>query len=190
MNAGKQASFLFAALLFIGASGWYFVSSTPKFKLNAESLLTTTDIMITDVQVHQYSKSGNLVNTLKSPLVHHTPKDNAYWIRLPHIHVIQENQGAWEIQSQHAVALYGGEKITFTEQVRIHQPATQYNDESTFTTDEITYFPKKKQATTTQDVFFSQPGHQVQAKGLIADLEKKHIQLLSNARGSYDPNQD
>jgi lipopolysaccharide export system protein LptC len=189
MNAAKQAFFLFATLLFLGTSGLYFVSSSPSFKLNAESLLTTTDIIINDLQVHQYSKTGELANTLESPLVHHTPKNNAYLIQLPHIHVIQEKQGIWEIQSQHAVALYGGERITFKEGVRIHQPATQNNHESTFTTEEITYFPKIKQARTTKDVAFTQPGNQVQAKGLIANLENKHIQLLSKARGVYDPNQ-
>ena len=188
MNAAKQAFFLFASLILLACSGWYFASSGTKFKLDAETLLATTDAVMTNLNLQQFSSSGQLANSLQSPLVRHVPKNNTHWIKTPRITIVQDGQGAWEINAKQATALYGGKKITFKDSVGIHQHKGLHNEESTFTTEAITYFPKTKHAITSKDILFEQPGHQVQAKGMKADLEKKHIRLLSQARGVYDPN--
>lgn len=188
MNAARQAFFLFASLILLACSGWYFASSGTTFKLNAETLLTTTDTVITELKLQQFSPTGQLANSLRSPLIRHVPKNNTHWIKTPHITITQDNQGAWEINAQQATALYGGKKITFKDNVRIHQQKSEHNPETTFTTEAITYYPKTKHAITSKDILFEQPGQQVQAKGMKADLEKKHVQLLSQARGIYDPN--
>ena len=189
MNAVKQAVFLFLSLIALASSGWYFAVSPNKFKLDAETLIKTSDTVINDLSVQQYSPEGELINSLQTPLLRHIPKNNTHWIKTPHIVIKQSNQPAWEINAEHAIALYGGEKITFYQSVRIHQSKSEHNKESTFTTERITYFPKTKLALTSKDILFEQPGSRVQSKGMRANLEKKHIQLLSQTRGVYDPKQ-
>lgn len=188
MNAAKQAFYLFATLILLACSGWYFASSGTKFKLNAETLLTTTDTVVTQLHLRQFSSTGELANSLQSPLIRHVPKNNAHWLKTPHITITKGEQGLWEINARQATAIYGGTKITFKDNVSIHQHKSAHNEESSFSTEALTYYPKTKHAITSRDILFEQPGHKVQAKGMKADLEKKHVELLSQARGVYDPN--
>lgn len=188
MNAAKQAFFLFASLILLACSGWYFASSGTTFRLDAETLLTTTDTVMTELNLQQFSSTGKLANSLQSPLVRHVPKNNTHWIKTPRIAIVQDGQGQWEIHAQQATALYGGAKIIFKDSVRIHQHKGKHNEETTFRTEAITYFPKTKHAITSEEIVLEQPGNQVQAKGMKADLEKKNVQLLSQTRGTYAPN--
>lgn len=187
MNAAKQAFYLFASLLLLASSGWYFASSSPKFKLDAHTLLTTTDTVINGINLRKYDLAGKLENSMQSPFMRHIPKDNTHWIKSPNIIINQPNQPSWEINAEQAIAVHGGEKITFSRQVWIHQGKGEKTTESTFTTEEVTYFPKTKLALTSKDVLFEQPGNRIQSKGMRANLEKKHIQLLGQARGVYAP---
>lgn len=189
MNATKQAFYLFTTLIMLASSGWYFASSSPHFRLDADSLLTTTDTVIHQLTLHQYDTSGSLLNSLTSPLIRHIPKNNQHWLKNPVIVINQPNQSAWEIKADHAIALHGGEKITFNHHVHIHQNKDERSDESTLTTEQIIYYPKTKKAFTSKDILFEQPGNRVQSTGMKADLNTKHIQLLSQARGVYVPKQ-
>lgn len=165
----------------------YYSNVAPKFKIDANTLLTTTDTVITHLNVRQYSALGQLANTVQTPLMRHIPKNNTHWLKTPRITIAQPNQPNWEINAEFATALYGGREITFNKQVRIHQNKGLHNEESTFTTELITYYPKTKLALTSKEILFEQPGNRVQSKGMRANLEKKHIQLLGQTRGMYDP---
>lgn len=189
MNVARQALFVFISLIALAIFSWYFAKSVPQFRLDQQTLYTTTDIMIHDVVVHQFDSQGRLANYLSAPLLRHIPQNNTHWIKQPYIIVKQGDRPAWQIRSQEAKALFGGYKITFSKDVVMHQDKEENSPESTFLTEQITYFPKQKRAHTSQDVVFKQPGNEIRAKGLRADLDKKRIQLLSQARGSYDPNQ-
>ena len=188
MNAGKQAMWLFLALISLGFFGWYFASTTPKPKLDANTLTTTADAMISNLNVQQFNSDGLLVHTLETPLVKHIPKDNTHWFKSPIIKVAQENGPAWEIQALQAHALHGGETITFSNDVIAYQAAGPKTPESIIKTDEITYFPQKKEVLTEKIITLQQPGTFVESKGMKAYLTEKRVQLLSRARGIYEPN--
>lgn len=188
MMAAKQATWLFLLLISLACSGWYFASSSsPKIKLDAKTLYTTTDMTIQHLTVYQYDKEGRLANSLKTPLMHHIPENNTHWLKKPYIIVTQDDQPSWEIQAEEATAIHGGEQITFNKEVKIQQK-NETNAESTLLTESITYFPKDKFATTQSDVTFKQAGNIVNAKGMEANLAEKHVKLLSQARGKYVPN--
>ncbi|MFO3150257.1 LPS export ABC transporter periplasmic protein LptC, partial [Legionella pneumophila serogroup 1] len=99
----------------------------------------------------------------------------------------QDNQPAWEINSLRAKSFDGGKQITFIEQVVVHQNPGESTRESTLKTEEITYYPKEKKATTSLFVTFEQPGNIIQSTGMNAYLDEKRVELLHKARGSYDP---
>jgi len=188
MNAGKQAAWLLTALIALACSGWYFASSTAVIKLDDQTLSTITDVIISDLTVHKYDTKGHLANYLKTPLMQHTPLNNSHWFKNPDIMIAQPNQPAWTIRSQEATSIRGGDEITFNRNVVIHQGHDQHTQESTLTTEEITYFPKTKFAMTKKDVTFVQPGNTIKSTGMNAYLAEKRVQLLSQARGTYEPN--
>ncbi|GGI81035.1 LPS export ABC transporter periplasmic protein LptC [Legionella impletisoli] len=187
MNAGKQAAWLFAVLIGLAFSSWYFASSAPVKKLDENTLSNTVDTIIQDLTLSQYNEEGKRINFLKTPLMHHIPKDNKHWLKTPYIVVTQENQTPWEIKALEATSLYGGDKITLSKHVVLHQASSEKTPESTLKTEEIIYFPKKKLATTKKSVTFEQPGNIVQSEGMKAYLAEKRVKLLGNARGKYEP---
>ena len=189
MNAGKQAGWLFVVLISLACMGWYFASSTPVVKLDDQTLATTTDTVITNLSVHQYDVDGKLINFLQTPLISHVPLNNTHWLKEPHIIVNQKDAPAWDIRSHEATSVQGFGQITFSNDVVIQQKNDDQTVGSTIKTEEITYFPKDKLATTEAEVTYEQPGNIVHSKGMKAYLAEKRVQLLSSARGSYVPKQ-
>ncbi|WP_019217308.1 LPS export ABC transporter periplasmic protein LptC [Legionella tunisiensis] len=187
MNAAKQAAWLFCVLIALACSGWYFASSTPVAKLDDKALSNAADTIITNLTVRRFDETGKLVNYLKTPELQHIPSHNTHLLQSPYIVITQTNQAPWEIKSERAKAIHGGQQITFIHNVIIHQNKSTHNQESTMKTEELTYFPKNKLATTEKAVRFEQPGSIVLAKGMKAYLADKRVQLLSKARATYEP---
>ena len=187
MIAAKQITWLFIALIGIACSGWLFTGSRVGIKLDEHTLSTTVDLSIYNLTVHQFDTNGRLINFLHTPFMHHVPKSNTHWLKNPHIIVSQENQPTVDISAQQATALNGGQQITFNNHVIIHQDKDEHTQESTLTSESITYFPKDKLATTLVDITYERAGHTIQALGMKANLAEKRIKLLSQARGTYDP---
>lgn len=189
MNATKQMTCLLLALISLAFSGWYFASSKIVTRLDAHTLSTTADMVINNLTVHQFDTNGRLVHYLETPLMRHIATNNTNWLKDPHIIIKQDNQPAWEIHAQQATALYGGQQITFNKDVVIHQNKDEHTEESTLTTEAMTYFTKDKLATTLLDITYERAGSMVQSTGMKAYLADKRVVLLSNARGTYGPNQ-
>lgn len=187
MNAAKQAAWLFCALVALACSGLYFASSTPVARLDDKILSLSADTIITNLTVRRFDTAGKIVNYLQTPEVQHIPNNNTHFFKSPHMKLSQADQPAWEISAKQAKAINGGEQITFIHDVIIHQDKSDRTQESTMKTEELSYFPKEKLASTELAVSFEQPGRIVHSEGMRAYLAKKRIQLLSQARATYEP---
>ena len=187
MNSVKQASWIFFILIALGGSGWYFSDATPKPKLDAQALATTTDGVFIGLSVRQFNSQGQLASYMTTPSLRHIPNENTSFIDKPHIVISQSDKPAWEIDAQFAKSVHGNNKITFSNNVIVQQHAGEHSIGSTIKTDEITYLPKEQVAQTAHEITFEQPGNIVHAKGMKAYLGQKRIQLLSHARGVYEP---
>jgi len=188
MNAAKQAAWLFVALLALAGSGWYFASSTLVIKLDAQTLSTTPDTIISELTVQQFDAKGQLSQYLQTPVMRHIPLDNTHQLETPHIIITQPNQPSWEIHAQKATALRGGQQITFNNDVIIHQKKNKNREETTLNTEELTYFPKTQLATTPKEITIMQAKNTVRSTGMKAWLADNRVKLLNNARGTYAPN--
>lgn len=187
MNMARQALWLLFALIVLIYSSWYFTHLNKAKILDQDTLSSSIDTTISELTVRQYNSKGILTNFLTTPLMQHVPKNNVHLLQTPHIIVQQDNQPPWEIDSKKATSYDGGKKITFREQVIVHQKPGDKTQESTLKTEEVTYFPKEKKASTEHFVTFEQPGNTVQSMGMNAYLDEKRVELLHQARGSYDP---
>jgi lipopolysaccharide export system protein LptC len=187
MNALKQAMWLLLALSVLAFSGWYFTRSQKIVRLDNETLSATIDTTISNLTVRQFDAKGTLTNLLKTPLMHHIPKGDINLLHAPHIIIVQENQPPWDIRSLKAQSYEGGKRITFIKEVVVHQQASAKTQESTLKTEEVTYYPKEKKATTDLFVTYEQPGNYIQSTGMNAYLDEKRVELLHKARGSYAP---
>jgi lipopolysaccharide export system protein LptC len=187
MNIRKYASGILFAVLSLIASSWYYKEFKPVLSLDKKSLLASVDSTATDLVVRQYDASGQLTNLLTTPKMEHIPKDNVNLLKTPHITVTQKDEPSWEIQSLKAKSIAGGQKVIFMQQVIVRQNPDAKTQASTLRTEEVTYFPKEKKATTDLFVTFEQPGNLVESMGMNAYLDEKRVELLNGAKGSYDP---
>ena len=186
MNALKQATWLFLTLIALACSGWYFASDKAIIKLDDRILSTTPDTIITKLTLQQFDAKGHVSHYLQTPLMHHLPFNNTHYLTTPYILVSQDNQTPWEIHALEATATQGGQQIRFNKNVIIHQTKDEHTQETTLTTEEITYFPQKHLATTPKDVTFAQSGNMVTSTGMNAYLAENRVQLLSNAQATYE----
>lgn len=187
MNIFKQTIGLLFSLLLLLCSGWYYSHMKPMVRLDDDTLSTTIDTTISQLTVKQFNETGELINLLTTPLMEHVPKDNIHLLQTPHIVIKQDNQPAWEISSRTAKSFDGGERVTFISKVIVHQKAEHSNQDSTLKTEEVTYYPKEKRATTDLFVTFEQPGNIVESTGMNAYLDEKRVELLHGAKGRYAP---
>lgn len=189
MNFAKQAFWLSCMLVILVCSGWYFTKETSNFKLDGKNLSQSADIIISNLTLRRFDETGKLINCLQSPKIQHIPENDTHLIELPHLTFVQANQPAWEIRAKQATAIHGGEQITLSHEVIVHQNQTPHSQESLMKTEELIYFPKDQLAMTEQAVSFEQPGTIVHAQGMKAYFADKRIQLLSKARATYEPKQ-
>lgn len=186
MNATKQAAWLLTILCVLACSGWYFTSSSSLVRLDEHTLTSTTDTIIHQLTILQFDIDGHLTHYLHTPLMQHIPLNNTHQLKTPHVIVNQLQQPAWEIHAEEAIALHGGEQITFNKHVIIHQNMDAHTPEKSLRTEQITYFPKSKFATTHKEITFDQAKNRVQSTGMQAYLGENRVKLLSNARGVYE----
>ncbi|KTD25697.1 Uncharacterized protein YrbK clustered with lipopolysaccharide transporters [Legionella lansingensis] len=187
MNAAKHTFWLFCVLIALACSGWYFASSADIMKLDDKTLSQSADTIVTNLSIRRFDDKGALVNFLQTPEMQHIPAENTHLLRRPHIVVVQPGQPEWQISSDHAKAIHGGEQITFINNVVVHQNKGERTQESTMRTEELVYYPKQKLATSKLAVSFEQPGTIVRSQGMKAYLADKKVQLLSRARAIYEP---
>lgn len=187
MNATKQLIWLFFTLIILAGSGWYYSHSITRIRLDSETLANSVDTTISNVTVRQFNPQGALTNVLTSPLMQHIQNGNVYLFQNPHIIVSQEEQPPWDISSMKAKSFEGGKQITFTGNVVVRQNKGNKSQESTLRTEEVTYFPKEKKASSDVLVTYEQPGNIIQSMGMNAYLDEKRVELLHQARGSYVP---
>lgn len=187
MNLAKQLIWLSLTLGILFCSGWYYANLKTINRLNNDALSTTIDTTVSQLTVKQFSPEGTLINILTTPLMEHIPKDDVNLFQDPHIVISQIDEPSWDIRSKRAKSFDGSKRITFMEQVVVHQNQGDKNSESTLKTEEVTYYPKEKKATTDLFVTFEQPGNLVQSTGMNAYLDEKRVELLHQARGNYDP---
>lgn len=187
MNALKQITGMFITLLLLAVSAWFYTTMEADFKLDKETLESSIDATITHLTVSQFDSQGVLTNRLTAPRMQHIPKDNIHLFKSPHITVTQKGEPSWEISSLRAKSFQGGQHILFSKHVLVHQNQGDKTQESTLKTEEVTYFPKEKLASTKLFVTFEQPGNLIESTGMNAYLDEKRVELLHQARGSYVP---
>lgn len=185
MNAAKQAVWLFMVLLALSGLGWYCASSDPVQRLDKETLAKTVDLTVYHLVAKQFDAQGQLLHRLETPQLQHIPYDNTHELVTPYVMFSQSEQPPWELRAQTAKAINGGQMITFSDDVVIHQIDPHTNTESTITTEELTYYPKKKLAVTDKEICLKRPGSVVQSDGMRAYLADSRVELMRNARGQY-----
>lgn len=187
MIVTKKYYFINALLLLLAVVsffGWYHYTTNPgKAKTTA-----IIDAFAIDIDGMQFDVSGQKQGELKSPKLLHFVSDDSSLLTTPHLTLYSKNDKApWTITSQTGKAFNGTEKVDLIDNVVIHQPTSAQNQDTTISTSLLHIFPKQQLANTDKSVTLVQSGVKITSIGMNAYLDQKHVTLLSQARGFYDP---
>lgn len=92
----------------------------------------------------------------------------------------------WYISAQSGTLSQAGELLTLRDNVRIWQQ-DKGNQITELNTSVLEIEPIQKMVRTQEEVRITSPQGEIEARGMIVDLETQHIQLLERVRGIHEP---
>lgn len=183
----KKYYFINALLLLLAIVsflGWYHYTANP----GNSKTTAMIDAFAIDIDGMQFDDLGQKQGELKSPKLLHFASDDSSLLTTPYLTLYsKDNKAPWTITSKTGKTFNGTEKVDLIDNVVIHQPTSAQNQDTTISTSLLHIFPKQQLANTDKSVTLVQSGIKITSIGMNAYLDQKHVTLLSQARGFYDP---
>lgn len=177
-----SALLLLTALLF---SVWFIYKSDHTATTIAHNSKTTPDAFMIGAEYASFDVNGQLRNSIIVPKMLHYPANNVSEFTDPSMVFYSNKAEPWHVSANSGQSQGGIEEIHLWDNVRIHQPAGPKNREVTINTNSLTIFPREESVITNAPITIKQPGAEVYAVGLRANLKKGEVQLLSGAKAVY-----
>lgn len=188
----KKKYFIFTLLLFslAGATSWLTLRIVKETSLTHITRSVNPDAYMFKARYTQMNKNGTIHSIMRATqTIHYSKKDFAVF-QNPNIIVMVANKKPWHITAERGHSEQGGKKVILIDHVKMHQPAGLNNKELTIKTNSAVIYPTEKQAETNKPVTILQPGVTITAIGAKADLQKSTVNLLSNVKEIYIPQQN
>ena len=147
----------------------------------------SVDSFIVNAHYRAYGVNGSLETTAATPAAEHHHASNHSLITAPDLLLNTATSGQWHITAQQALAK-DTEHLEFYGHVRLKQISTDHTKDKTIATPRLTFSLQTHIASTTAPVSITQPGTQVDAQGMYADLNSGIITLTHHPQGTYTPN--
>lgn len=154
----------------------------------ATAIADNYDAFATEVVSTQFSDHGTKRYELSSPRLNHYKANNQTHVESPTLYLYNAQQESWLITAQYATAFHGKSVIEFMKNVDISGAGTVNHKNTQLLTEQINYYPDKNTANTSLPVTIVQPGSIIHAIGMDVAFNAGTIALLSDIRGSYEPN--
>lgn len=157
----------------------------PKIK----PIVQAPDMYMNQVTETRYDDHGERQYLLQSPSWHYYRQsgDNQSYLDQPHMtYYNTDNNKPWLIKADLAIA-NGQKRIKLKHKVKLLQPAQNPRDNMRVDTDNADVYPDQKYAITYDPVDIYKARHEMHAKGAKVNFQNSQIDLLSHARGHYEP---
>lgn len=165
---------------------WHAIESGTNSHINKPK---NPDAIGYNVTYMQMDAEGKLKHKVYSPkLIHFPYKDSSTFIT-PRIVVMNDPANPWVITADKGSSTQGITTIYLIGNVKVHQAPGPHNTELTITTSKATIKGHQKFVETDQPVTIIKPGTVITAVGANANLKTKVINLLSNVKEKYVPQQ-
>ena len=145
----------------------------------------TLDTFATQVHITNLDKTGHIDTQLYTPLMTHYTKKNTR-LKTPELSVHVKNQPPWKITAKTGEIRQNNEEVFLRDDVVLHQPAGEKNEEVTVATQTLTIYPNKKFATTEDPITLMSRSAQISSVGMQADLTQGTLELKTQAKGLYE----
>lgn len=176
-------------LLFLAVivSAWLLVKTSDDMsEKNSEAPVHHLDAFAKEVIAFRFNDVGKLVNELHVANLKHFNDDSSEFEK-PLLMLYSDDQKPWEIKADKGHATEGISQIELWDNVRLHQDGSSNRREMTINTTRAKVYPEKDYAETDQPVDLVQPGVTIKSVGVKTHFKKGRVELLSNAKGQYEP---
>ena len=146
------------------------------------------DYMVDGLSAIRMNESGAASYTLSAVKMVHYPDDNTTLLTTPKLVSLGSAKAPVTITAHQAVVSTNGEHVYFQDDVRVTRSAFGDSSELVMRTAFLHVMPDDSLAMTDRTVTITDAATTVTAVGLELNSETRVIKLLSNVRGTYDPN--
>ena len=166
-------------------SGLFYFYSGKSARLNADK---NQDLSYNATNIHliKTTVTGQLEATTTASRLQHWEQDNRSELNQLQSTWYQQGQPAATFSADKAMGFNNNEKVILTGHVRAHRLAANGQSPITFTTNQLTGYPKQNRIETDQPVLIQTNQGQFSSQGLNANLDQGQYNLF-RIRGLYAP---
>lgn len=156
----------------------------------ASSLLKSDhmDSYAKEVVATAMDKNGQLAYQFFTPEITHYPNNVTEFVT-PHIISYLQSPKPWTLDALRGKAEDGVDQVILEGDVKLHKLADSKTRELTIKTNSVTIYPRKEYLETKESVTLNEPGIKITSRGVRAYLKENRVDLLSEAKGEYNPNE-
>ena len=144
------------------------------------------DAFVVDGVHTTYDEDGKLESVLRSAQVKHYPATNTGRLVRPRLELYQAGKLRWTTTSEQGEFDVDNDTLNLTGSVTVFGE-TSNGTPVYIRTETIRYANESRFISTDQPVKIISQVSEISADGMIANVEERTVQLLSNVRGSYEP---
>ena len=172
-------------LLALSLSVWLMRQSFFSLDEVSNSHPTTPDAFMVAPDYTAFAIDGQWNNRIHAArITHYADKDTSV-LSAPKMVSRSDTGITWTITADQGIAQHGLKTVQLTDHVVMDRMHALNGKMLTLNTTALTAYPQQKLAQTNQPVVIVQPGSQVHATGLTADMNTGDIHLLSRVWGTY-----
>jgi lipopolysaccharide export system protein LptC len=146
------------------------------------------DYIVDGLSAIRMNETGAATYTLSAAKMVHYPDDNTTLLTTPKLVSLGATKAPVTITAHQAVVSSNGEHVYFQDDVRVTRSAFGDSSELVMRTAFLHVMPDDNLARTDRTVTITDAATTVTAVGLELNSETREFKLLSNVRGTYDPN--
>ncbi len=146
----------------------------------------TPDYILTNATRTEMNDEGQAKYRIFVKRLRHYQESDRSEFDAPVLTIVRDN-AKWTVTSDAGQATQGGKEIQLWGNVVVLKHKTAGEPETQLDTEKLTFWPEQDLAETQSPVVIRQGKQQIHAVGMKVKLEERHIELLSNVRGHYEP---
>ena len=144
-----------------------------------------TDYYLIGATTTEFTSEGDLRYRFSAAKIEHYPQANYSLVDAPSMLTFQSNGSPWLLTAKQARVNQNNEEVRLWENVVMNRQLE--TEPLHITTSELWVEPQKNIIRTDKPIQATQPGSQIQATGMMANLDKNLINLLSKVNIVHDP---
>lgn len=144
------------------------------------------DAFAINITATHFDKEGHPHSQLSSPKITHYPIHDTAVLNKPHIIIYQAKELPYHVTADKGVSQHGSQVFELSDNVTLHQKASDKNLGITLKTQALTVYPKEDYAKTQHPVTIFNDKHRITAIGMETYMKQKRVKLLSNVKGTHD----